>query len=130
MLSHVQLFVTQWTVALQAPLSMDFSRQEYWSGLPFPIPGGLSNPGIELVFSAWQAERIPSEPSGSPQIRSDSIKTSMRMINIKFRVKITFGERKKGNEIREQYIEYFKSISNVLHLKKKNIYLFGCACGI
>ena len=49
------------------------------------------------------------------------------MINIKFRVKITFGERKKGNEIREQYIEYFKSISNVLHLKKKNIYLFGCA---
>ena len=52
------------------------------------------------------------------------------MINIKFRVKITFGERKKGNEIREQYIEYFKSISNVLHLKKKNIYLFGCACGI
>ena len=46
------------------------------------------------------------------------------MINIKFRVKITFGERKKGNEIREQYIEYFKSISNVLHLKKKKfIYL-------
>ena len=64
MLSCVQLFVTQWTVVLQAPLSMDFSRQEYW--LPFPIPGGLSNPGIEPAFSAWQAERRPSKPSEKP----------------------------------------------------------------
>ena len=44
-----QLFATPWTVALQAPLSMGFSRQEYWSGLPFPSPGDLSNPGIEPV---------------------------------------------------------------------------------
>ena len=50
MLSHfsrVQLFVTLWTVARQVPLSMRFSRQEYWSGLPFPPPGNLPNPGIE-----------------------------------------------------------------------------------
>ena len=46
-LSHVQLFVTPWTVAYQAPPSMEFSRQEYWSGLPFPSPGDLPNPGIE-----------------------------------------------------------------------------------
>ena len=46
-LSHVQLFVTAWTVAQQAPLSMEFSRQEYWSGLPFPTPGDLSDPGNE-----------------------------------------------------------------------------------
>ena len=46
-LSHVQLFVTPWTVAHQAPLSMGFSRQEYWSGLPHPAPGDLPNPGIE-----------------------------------------------------------------------------------
>ena len=46
--SHVQLFVTQWTVALQAPLSMRFSRQEYWSWLPWS-PGDLPNPGIEPV---------------------------------------------------------------------------------
>ena len=52
MLSHVQLFVTPWTVALQAPLSMEFSRQEDWSGLPFPPPGDLSNPGIEPASSA------------------------------------------------------------------------------
>ena len=46
-LGHVQLFATPWTVARQAPLSMEFSRQEYWSGLPFPIPGDLPNPGIK-----------------------------------------------------------------------------------
>ena len=45
---HVQLFVTPWTVARQAPLSMGFSRQEYWSGLPCPLPGDLLDPGIEL----------------------------------------------------------------------------------
>ena len=47
--SHVRLFVTPWTVAHQAPLSMGFSRQEYWSGLPFPSPGDLPDPGIEPV---------------------------------------------------------------------------------
>ena len=46
-LSRVQLFATQWTVALQAPLSMGFSRQEYWGGLPFPSPGDLPKSGIE-----------------------------------------------------------------------------------
>ena len=45
--SRVRLFATLWTVALQAPLSMGFSRQEYWSGLPCPAPGDLPNPGIE-----------------------------------------------------------------------------------
>ena len=46
-LHHVQLFVTPWTVACQAPLSMGFSRQEYWSGLPCPPPGDLPDPGIK-----------------------------------------------------------------------------------
>ena len=46
-LSRVQLFTTLWTVAHQAPLSMRFSRQEYWNGLPFPPPGDLPSPGIE-----------------------------------------------------------------------------------
>ena len=48
-LSHVQFFAAPWTVILQAPLSMEFSRQEHWSGLPFPIPRDLLNPGIEPV---------------------------------------------------------------------------------
>ena len=47
LLSRVRFFATPWTVAYQAPWSMGFSRQEYWSGLPFPSPGDLSDPGIE-----------------------------------------------------------------------------------
>ena len=50
MLSHVELCTPLWTVVLQAPLSMGFSRQEYWSGLPCPPPGGFLDPGIELVY--------------------------------------------------------------------------------
>ena len=53
--SHVQLFATLWTVAQQAPLSMGFSRQEYWSGLPFPPPGDLPNPGIKPMSLAYPA---------------------------------------------------------------------------
>ena len=55
-LSRVQLFAIPWTVAYQAPLSMGFSRQEYWSGLPFPSPGKIPNPGIEHRFPALQAD--------------------------------------------------------------------------
>ena len=55
-LSHVRLFATSWTVAYQAPPSMGFSRQECWSGLPFPSPGDLSDPGIEPRSPALQAE--------------------------------------------------------------------------
>ena len=51
-LSHIQLFATPWTIAHQAPLSMEFSRQEYWSGLPFPSPRDLPDPGIESGSSA------------------------------------------------------------------------------
>ena len=60
-LSHVQLFVTPWTAAHQAPLSMELFRQEDWSGLPFPSPGDLSNPGIELRSPALQADSLPTE---------------------------------------------------------------------
>ena len=55
MLSRVPLFVTPWTVAHQALLSRGFSRQEYWSGLPFPTPGDLPDPGIEPMFLASPA---------------------------------------------------------------------------
>ena len=55
-----------WTVALQAPLSMGFSRQEHWSGLLFPPPGGLPNPGTEPESPALQADSLPSEPPGKP----------------------------------------------------------------
>ena len=61
-LSHVQLFATQWTVAYQTPLSVEFSRQEEWSGLPFPSPGELPDPGFEPGFPALQADSLLSEP--------------------------------------------------------------------
>ena len=51
-LSHARLFATPWTVACQAPLSMGFSRQSYWRGLPFPSPGDLPDPGIEPASPA------------------------------------------------------------------------------
>ena len=66
LLSHVQLFVTPWTVAHQVPLSMEFSKQEYWSGLLFPPPGDLPNPGIEPGSPTLQAGALLSEPPGKP----------------------------------------------------------------
>ena len=65
-LSRVRLFATPWTVAYQAPPSMGFSRQEYWSGLPFPSPGDLPDPGIEPGSAALQADALHSEPPGKP----------------------------------------------------------------
>ena len=58
--------MTPWTVAHQAPLSVGFSRQEYWSGLPFPSLGDLPDPGIEPGSPALQADSLPSEPPGKP----------------------------------------------------------------
>ena len=66
-LSRVQHFVTPWTVAHQAPPSMEFSRQAYWSGLPFPSPGDLPDPGIEPGFPALRADTLPYEPAGNPR---------------------------------------------------------------
>ena len=78
--SHVRLFVTPWTVAHQAPLPMGFSRQEYWSGLPFPPQGDLPNPGIKptslasptlaggffATSTAWEASGTVSKSQHPP----------------------------------------------------------------
>ena len=69
-LSRVQLFVTQWTVACQAPLSLGFSRQEYWSGLPFPPPGDLPYPETEPVSPALAGRFFTTEPPGKSPILS------------------------------------------------------------
>jgi len=65
-LSDVRLFVTPWTVAGQAPLSMGFSRQEYWRGLPFPSPEDLPDPGIEPASSALAGQFFTPEPPENP----------------------------------------------------------------
>ena len=62
MLTHVQLFVTPWAAACQAPLSMGLSRQEHWNGLPFPLPGHPPNPGIKPVSPALAGRFFTTEP--------------------------------------------------------------------
>ena len=61
-LSHVQLFATLWTVTLKGPLSMEFSRQEYWDGLTFPSPGDLPDPEVEPTSPALAARIFTAEP--------------------------------------------------------------------
>ena len=67
-LSHVEFFVTPWIIARQAHLSMGFSRQEYWSGLPFPSPGHLPDPGVEPRSPALQADSLSSELQRVPKL--------------------------------------------------------------
>ena len=74
-LSCVQLFAIPWTVAHQAPLSMGFSRQEYWTGLPFPSPGDRPDPGIKGIepgSPAVQADSLATEPPGKPSVSNSS----------------------------------------------------------
>ena len=71
--SRVRLFVTPWTVAYQAPPSMGFSRQEYWSGLPFPSPGDLPDPGIEPGSPTLQADALTSEPPGKLSLKGKDL---------------------------------------------------------
>ena len=68
-LSRVRLFATPWTVDYQAPPSMGLSRQEYWSGLPFPSPGDLPDPGIKPRSPAFQADALTSEPPGKLKLQ-------------------------------------------------------------
>ena len=75
--SPVRLFATLWTIVLQAPLSIGFSRQEYWSGLPFPSPGDLSNPGINPGSPALQVDSLLSEPPGKPTPEFRPLLTSL-----------------------------------------------------
>ena len=63
--AHAQSCPAVWTIAHQAPLSMGFTRQGYWSGLPFPSPGDLPNPGIEPASSAWAGTSLPLSHQGS-----------------------------------------------------------------
>ena len=77
-LSHVKLFATPWPVACQAPLSMGFPRQEYWSGLPFPPPGDLPDPGIEPVSPALVGRFFSTEPPGKPlQLTKSDLQVSL-----------------------------------------------------
>ena len=78
MFSHVQLFATPQTVVHWASLSIGLSRQEYWNGLPFPTPGDLPNPGIELTPPALQADSLPLSHLGTPHFLIRSAKEKQK----------------------------------------------------
>ena len=94
LLSHVRLFVTPWTVALQAPLFMEFCRQEYWSGLPCSSPGDLANPGIEYKSPALQADSLPAEPQ---------IYVYIQLINFAVQQKLTQHCKKKKTIVQQKF---------------------------
>ena len=109
-LSCFQLFATPWTVAHQSSLSMGFSRQEYWSGLPFPSPGDLPNPGIKPESPVLQADTLPSEPPGKPPSRRKEI--------IKLKLEINQKETKetiaKINKTKSWFFEKINKIDKPL----------------
>ena len=81
---RVRLLATPWTVAHQTPLSMGFPRQEYWSGLPFPSPGDLPDPGIKPRSPELQTDFLPSEPPGKPWCFNQH----KRLVNVSSRVSV------------------------------------------
>ena len=81
-LSHAQLFATPWTVAHLAPLIMGFSMQEYWSGLPFPTPRDLPNPGIERtspLAPALAGRFLTTAPPGKPDLGPNTLAEDPRI---------------------------------------------------
>ena len=79
-LSHAQLFCNPWTVAHQAPLFMEFPRQAYWNGLPFPFPGDLPNPEVKPAPSALQVDSLPLSHLGSPFQKSEIHETKAHFL--------------------------------------------------
>ena len=101
-LSRVQLFAIPWAVAYQAPPSLGFSRQEYWSGLPFPSPGDLPNPEIEPGSPVLQADALPSEPPGKSSPRKRNTKKQnvcLRRSYKSLRKEEKWKAKKKGKDI-------------------------------
>ena len=86
MLRRVQLSVTLWTVAHQAPLSRGFSRQEHWCGLPFPSPRDLPNPGIEPTSPTLQEDSLPLSHLGSPLVIM--VNSHFEMLSLDFSLQI------------------------------------------
>ena len=95
--SRVRLFSTLWTVDQQAPLSMGFSRQEYWSGLPFPSPGDLPDPRIEPRSPALQADTLTSELPGKLSGHQAVLDSGFEVWPVSFRaVKVPLSDSHEG----------------------------------
>ena len=101
-LSHVWLFATPWIVAHEAPPFMEFSKQEYWSGLPFPSPEDLLDPGIEPRSPTLQADVLLSEPPGK------LVNKTYLENNWERKWAIAFSTGEEGKEVGQEQ-EYFTS---------------------
>ena len=112
-LSRVQLFMTPWTVVHQAPPSMGFSRQEYWSGLPFISPGDLPDPGMGPRSPALQADALTSEPPGLPlgSTKSEIVRNTPPI----GAWRDTFIE-KSGSKVRKLLIGYIYTCTHIFWL--------------
>ena len=113
LLSRVRLFATPWTVAHQAPLSMGFSRQEYWSGLPFPSPEDLPNPGIEPRSPALQADALTSELPGKP---TRPFRYDLNQIPYHYTVEVI--NRFKGLDLIERLMNYRRRFMTLYRRQK------------
>ena len=120
-LSRVRLFVTPWTVAHQAPPSMGFSRQEYWSGLPFPSPEDLPDPGIEPRSPALEADALTSEPPGK----------FLSLSHCHFGLLFPILTNPKGQGLKSIWIGEHKEIWKEWHaLRKHTVCIFSLPCAV
>ena len=115
-LSRVQLFATLWTAAHQGPPSMGFSRQEYWSGLPFPYPGDLPNPGAKPRSATLQADTLPSEPPG---------KINEAKSAVKHYKKSTIGKHQIVRLFPTHTIPYFTFMSFAYKVRKSEVFFIN-----
>ena len=125
-LSCVRLFATPWTVAYQAPPSMGFSRQEYWSGVPLPSPGDLPNLGIELGSPAFQADALTTEPPGKNRIHLHLINYLSCHLVLKFLVltwpSFCLDFRMPSAEMGWFILQYMRIVSIVLKIMGNGIW--------
>ena len=114
--SRVRLFVTPWTVVHQPPPSMEFYRQESWSGLPFPSPGDLPDPGIEPGSPTLQAGALPSEPPGNDLWGTPNQDFTFKVLHIatlkKDNAKFTHAVKKKKGLQADDLVQEYKTFSN------------------
>ena len=124
--------MTPWTVAHQAPLTLEFSRQEYWSGLPFPSPGDLPNPGIKPGSPSLQADSLSSEPPGKPiyiliPLKCKHLRASPMIISFNPTVFLTiwffsFSSKWPYREIIHQQVNMFRFC-------RSSVLIFSALCG-
>ena len=86
MVGRIGLFVTLWTIAHQIPLSMGFSWQKYWNGLPFPSSGDLPSPGIKPMPPAWQVGSLPLSHQGIPTVVHGGLKINPHIYHFLFEI--------------------------------------------